>query len=173
MENTKKKQQTVYVLCGCPGSGKSTWINQRYVWDYDALISRDSLRFNLLKPGEDYFSKESIVREMFYEGIEQATSPTNSNPAPNIFIDATHLSPVARAATRCHINGCPYQIAVSVEVPLNIALERNALRTGRALVPESAIYNMYKRYEKPTLKEGFDEIWHIDAEGNIVKEVKS
>ena len=74
---------------------------------------------------------------------------------------------------RQHITGNPYLIAVSFEVPQNVALERNAQRVGRALVPESAIRNMYNSYEIPSLNEGFDEIWHIDAEGTITKEVKN
>lgn len=171
MENLEKKQQVVYVLAGPPGVGKSTWINQRYIWDYDALISRDCIRFNLLKPNDDYFSKEDEVRKQFNKAIEETTTP--GHWAPNVFIDATHLNRFSRAKVRQHIKGRPYQIAVSFEVPIEVALERNAQRTGRALVPESAIRNMYKSYEIPSLKEGFDEIWHVDAEGVITKEVRN
>jgi predicted kinase len=61
-------------------------------------------------------------------------------------------------------------IAVSFEVPIETAIERNSQRTGRALVPEKAIRNMYASYKIPALYEGFNEIWHVDAEGNIIKE---
>jgi hypothetical protein len=61
-------------------------------------------------------------------------------------------------------------IAVSFEVPIETAVERNNQRVGRALVPEKAIRNMYASYKIPALYEGFREIWHIDAAGNIVKE---
>ena len=173
MENTKKKQQKVFLLCGCPGSGKSTWINQNYIWDFDTLISRDCIRFNLLKPGQDYFAVEDQVRKIFADSIQIATDPNNPHPTDKVFIDATHLSPAARTSVRRNIKGRPYLIAVSVEVPLEVALERNAKRTGRAFVPETAIRNMYNRYEIPTLKEGFDEVWHIDANGRLIwKEIR-
>jgi tRNA uridine 5-carbamoylmethylation protein Kti12 len=54
-------------------------------------------------------------------------------------------------------------IAVCVEVPLEVALERNAKREGRSCVPETVIKNMYRSYKRPTLEENwFDEIWVID-----------
>lgn len=171
MENTEKKRQRVFVMCGPAGVGKSTWVNQRYVWDYDSLVSRDAIRFSLLKEGDEYFEQESEVRRQFFKEIEAATDP-DGKQLPNVFVDATHLTPKARAAVRQRIKGRPYQIAVSFEVPLEVALERNKNRTGRAYVPESAIRNMYNCYQKPTLKEGFDEVWHIDEEFRVIEEEK-
>ena len=170
MENIKKKQQTVFVMCGCPGSGKSTWVIEQIRPMVDALISRDNIRFMLLKDDDDYFAYEDKVRNMFFQAIKNNTS---SDDFENIYIDATHLTRKTRSQVRSWIRRHPYQIAVSFEVPLEVALERNAQRAGRARVPETVIYNMYNRFEKPTLKVGFDEIWHVDAEGNITKEVRN
>ena len=41
-------------------------------------------------------------------------------------------------------------------------LQRNAQRTGRALVPEDAVINMFNSLTKPTLEEGFDEILEVE-----------
>lgn len=169
MENTKKRQQKVFVLCGIPGSGKSTWIINQMRLMRDVLISRDNIRFMLLKDDDDYFACEEKVRNMFFQAIKNNTA---NDDFDNLYIDATHLTRKARSQVRSWIRRRPYQIAVSFEVPLEVALERNAQRTGRAKVPETVIYNMYHRYDIPSLKEGFDEIWHIDAEGNITKEVR-
>ena len=169
MENTKKKQQTVFVMCGAPGSGKSTWVIEQMHPVKDVLISRDNIRFMLLKDDDDYFTYEDEVRNMFYQAIKNNTT---NDDFDNIYIDATHLTRKTRSQVRNWIRRRPYQIAVSFEVPLNVALERNAQRTGRAKVPETVIYNMYHRYDIPSLKEGFDEIWHINAEGVITKEVR-
>ncbi len=170
MECTNKKQKTVFLLCGCPGSGKSTWVREHINSEMDVHISRDAIRFAMLSDKDDYFAVETLVRHSFFKEIEDCT---NNECVNNVFIDATHITPKSRAQVRQHIKRRPYQIAVSFETPLEVALERNKQRTGRALVPDSAIYNMYNRYEKPTLKEGFDEVWHVNAEGIVVKEVRN
>ena len=57
----------LYLMCGIPGSGKSTWIKQNKI-ESDAVISRDVVRFSLVKEHEEYFSKET---EVFYTFIDQ------------------------------------------------------------------------------------------------------
>lgn len=170
MENTKKKQQKVFVSCGIPGSGKSTWIINQMQPMNDILISRDNIRFMWLKEGEDYFAHENEVRNIFFGAIRSNTFV--SKDFDTVFIDATHLTSKSRRLTMNHIAPDTYKIAVSFEVPVEVALERNAHREGRALVPESVIRNMYCNFQKPKLGEGFDEVWHIDAEDVITKEVR-
>ena len=41
------------------------------------------------------------------------------------------------------------------------ALARNALRNGRARVPDVAIRTMYSQLEYPELDEGFDELYFV------------
>ena len=50
----------LYVMCGGPGSGKSTWIKKNLPTfkGYTKVVSRDEIRFSLVKEGEEYFSKE-------------------------------------------------------------------------------------------------------------------
>lgn len=170
MENIEKKQQKVYLLCGPAGVGKSTWAVQHMEPETDVLISRDNIRFMMLRDDEPYFAVEDRVRKMFFECIENRTS---DNKYDAVFIDATHLVPKSRAQVMHHVKGDAYCIAVSFEAPAGVAIERNKQRIGRALVPESVIYNMKDNFVIPTLKEGFDEIWHVDAEGVIRKEVKN
>ena len=62
-----------------------------------------------------------------------------------------------------------YKIAVYFDVPREVALERNAHREGRARVPESAIRNMYNSFRAPKISEGFDEIWRVNTEGEIIE----
>lgn len=171
MENTNKKQKKVFLLAGVPGSGKSTWIRSMMNPEIDIHISRDQIRFALLNDKDQYFEVEDKVKATFFKQIRDYTDDGYDDNC--VFIDATHLTSKSRKQIRNSIKGRPYQIAVSFEVPLETALARNAQRSGRALVPETVIYNMYNRYEIPTLKEGFDEIWHIDAEGNVRKETRS
>lgn len=170
MENTKKKQTKVFIMCGPAGSGKSTWLIKQMKPKTDVCISRDNIRFGLLKEGDDYFAHENDVKEIFYNSIANNTS---SPYWKNIYIDATHLNPRARKSTMWNISKDCSVIAVSFEVPAEVAIERNKKRSGLARVPDNVIWNMKSRYKIPSLNEGFDEIWHVDAEGVITKEVKS
>ena len=61
---------TLYILCGPSGCGKSTWSHQ-YIAFEDALgndiryVSRDEIRFSIIKEEEDYFSHEKEVFKTF------------------------------------------------------------------------------------------------------------
>lgn len=133
----------------------------------DTLISRDSIRLGLLKEGEDYFAHEDRVKNIFYDAIRGDTyyCPQYNN----IFIDATHLTPKSRRLTMNNIAPNMYKIAVYFDVPLEVALERNARREGRARVPENSIGGMYNSFRAPKISEGFDEIWRVNAAGEIIE----
>lgn len=169
MEITKKKQPRVFIMCGIPGSGKSTWLIKQMQPKTDVCISRDNIRFGLLNEDDDYFAYEDKVKEIFFNTIQEDTA---SGEWENIYIDATHLTPKARKQAMFCISKYCSVVAVSFEVPVDVAVERNAKRNGRALVPENVIRNMAASYKIPSLYEGFDEIWHINAKGEIEKEVK-
>ena len=57
----------IYLLCGIPGSGKSTWaksqLDNKSIW-----ISRDQIRFSMVSESGEYFSKE---KEVFRESIKE------------------------------------------------------------------------------------------------------
>ena len=147
--------------------GKSTWAIRQMEPETDIMISRDNIRFMMLKNDEPYFAVEDKVRKAFFEAIEKYTSEEEYE---NIYIDATHLVPKSRAQVLRRIKGDAERIAVSFEAPVQVAIERNKNRIGRALVPESVIYNMKDNFIIPSIKEGFDEIWHVDADGKTIKE---
>ena len=165
------RQRKVFILSAPAACGKSTWIVKQMEPQTDVWISRDNIRFMLLQEGEDYFAHESKVKNIFFTAIRENT--IISKKYDNVFIDATHLTPKARRQTLAYVAPGTYKIAVSFEVPAEVAIERNKQRTGRARVPESVILNMSAQFKTPRISEGFDEIWHIDAEGTITKEVKS
>ena len=53
------------------------------------------------------------------------------------------------------------------DVAADVAIARNASRTGRSLVPESAILNMAKSLTKPFSNERI-RVWTIDENGEVV-----
>lgn len=150
--------KNLYMMCGIPGSGKSTYVATNFP---DAtVISRDAIRFALLKEGDDYFAYEDTVLQIFYTEIQNAIDNDKEN---DIIIDATHLTPKARATCLKELKNLNKVnlVALSIEVPLAIALYRNDKRTGRARVPDTVIRNMYKSYQIPTVEEGFNEVRRI------------
>lgn len=60
--------------------------------------------------------------------------------------------------------------AIYLDIPLNLILERNAQRKGRAFVPENVVRRMYNSIILPTKAEGIEELIVID-ENQKVKEV--
>lgn len=55
------------------------------------------------------------------------------------------------------------------KVPLNVCIDRNAQRTGRAYVPTDVITKMYASYRYPTFNEKYhyNRILEVDENGNI------
>ena len=140
----------IYILCGVPGSGKSTWARKQ-VEELDGkgiIISRDAIRFSMLNDNDAYFAHED---EVFDEFIRQTQEAINDQEHTSIFIDATHLNEKNRnkVLSRVWRLGDDVVIGVYFDIPLEECLRRNALRTGRALVPETVIKNMYESLTKP------------------------
>jgi predicted kinase len=138
-------------MCGVPASGKTTWaldFCERYNISY---VSRDEIRFSLVKENEDYFSKEKTVFAKFADTIA-----TSLKSGCDIIADATHINKASRRKliNSLKINKNEYDIIiVYFNIPLATVIERNSKRTGRAFVPPDAISNMLLSFQKPHLNE--------------------
>ena len=144
------KQKNLYLMCGVPGSGKSTWVKERMKIHREqeesaTCVSRDSIRFLMLKDGEDYFSREDEVFKTFIESINAAIN----SEVEHIYIDATHLSERARNQVldllHSIVNGYSI-IPVNFIISLETCLNNNEKRIGRAYVPRSVIKRMYTMF---------------------------
>lgn len=156
--------KTLYILCGPPASGKSTWVKECLSTGAE-YVSRDEIRFSMLLPGDDYFAHEREVVDEFINSINKALR----DPAiTDVYVDSTLLSTRRR---KQFINNIQTTLAnkiifVSFELPLSTLLERNAQRTGRARVPDDALKRMFHAFKKPAFNEGYiDEIIHVDENG--------
>lgn len=143
----------LFLLCGVPGSGKSTWARSQ-VDKYGGIVcSRDAVRFSIIKDNEDYFSHED---EVFRKWIDTINFAIESSAFDNIYVDATHISRNSRKKTLSRLNLEHVDI---IPVWFNIfpetCLKRNDMREGRAFVPKSVIRRMGETIEPPSHSEIF------------------
>ena len=141
---------TLYILCGPSGSGKSTWATNFIKNKHIAYVSRDEIRFSILKQDEDYFSHEKEVFKHFVQAIVHYIS------YDDVVADATHLNEFSRRKLTQAIDmyTTDYKIIYVVfNVDAEMCVTHNANRSGRANVPENIIRNMCRDFRAPTLDE--------------------
>lgn len=148
------KQKNLWLMVGCAASGKSTWLTKNACSD-GVIVSRDAIRFSLLNPGDDYFSKENEVFEKYVNSIQNAFNHTD-----NVYADATHLTEASRNKLLNRLDLTNVNIkAVMFLTSLDECLARNSKRGGRAQVPESVIKRMFFSTTDPT----FDKKYKIET----------
>mgnify|MGYP002623180416 CR=1 FL=1 len=149
------KRKNLYLMCGIPGSGKSTWCYK--FLDYEdenaAYISRDKIRFSYLKDEDEYFSKED---EVFTTFVSSISDTIDTDKIENILVDATHLNEKSRNKVLKYLDlDCVNVIPVNFLVDFDLALERNNLREGRSCVPYSSLLSMYNAFRPATDQEKY------------------
>lgn len=159
----------LFISCGLPGSGKTTWLMKNFdaPKDNKIVISRDNIRFDLLKPGEDYFSHED---EVFDEFVNRITWHINNGF--DVVADATHLNKGSRLKllAALTIAGCHprFVAAVYFSTPLEICLKRNEQRKGtKFYVSKNTIRNMANKYHPPTRSNFYKNVYEIDENGEL------
>ena len=165
-----KMTPNLFLIIGVPGSGKSTFIRD-YVTYYKenntkvAAISRDDIRFSLLKEGEEYFSHEKEVYKILWESINSALSEGKS-----VFVDQTSLTKASRRWLLDHVTGYDKVFAIWIDEKLDTCLERNEFRKGtKRYVPRGIIRRMFVQFEMPSIDEGFDAIYHYSSDNCLLE----
>ena len=149
--NKNTPHSTVFVMVGIPGSGKSTYSKIHY--KNIKYVSRDEIRFSVLKLNEDYFSHEKQVYNIFIKEIVSAIENQQ-----DVCVDATHTTIASRAKLMNAIerntkNKDFNYVYVVMNIPIERVLSQNNKRSGIAKVPEDAIWNMYNTMTVPAAYE--------------------
>lgn len=142
---------TLYILCGPSGCGKTTWAEQFMRENEVRYISRDEIRFSLLKEGEDYFAHEREVFKKFSGTIAQTLVD-----GFDIIADATHLNEGSRRKLTDAIDKYTTDYSIVYVVfytPIQKCYEHNAMRIGIANVDEQVIQGMFRTFRAPKLHE--------------------
>jgi predicted kinase len=142
------ERQRIILMVGLPGSGKSTWLEQRGV----NALSSDWVRQVL----SDDMTNQGIHARVF-QTLRYLLRHRLAIGRPESHVDATHLTPEERRPyiLMARRHGCDVE-AVFFDVPLEICRRRNQGR-GR-IVPEEAMQMMAAKLQPPSLDEGFTRI---------------
>lgn len=139
----------LYILCGPSGSGKSTWAHTEM---QDTMyVSRDEIRFSMVKDDEDYFSHEKEVFGAFVKAIADRILTGCDTIA-----DATHLNEFSRRKLTQALDmyTTEYEIVYVVfNVDADTCIARNTNREGRAKVPDEVIRSMCRNFKYPSMDE--------------------
>lgn len=132
------------LLVGIPGSGKSTHARAAATADpHLSISSRDVLRRRLYR---DRYTAGDPAREaeVTLHQVDEVTAALSVGR--DVMIDDTNLEPDVVDSWRSLAAelGCRFEV-VRLDVALEVALARNAARTGRARVPDQVIRRMHRR----------------------------
>ena len=145
------------LMMGIAGAGKSTWIRQNY--PELVPVSRDAIRFEILdEKGGEYFDHEDEVFNSFIHQIIGSLVTDEITIA-----DATHLNRKARLKVLSKVRKYADEVEVVwIKVSLETAMRQNAMRSGRAKVPNDVIKRMYSSIERPEDNEGINKLTIVE-----------
>ena len=141
----------LFIMCGLPASGKSTFAQQFIKNNDTRYVSRDEIRFSMIKEDEEYFSHEKEVFRKFAGTIAQTLVD-----GFDVIADATHLNRISRDKLIRAIDQYTTEYTITyivLETSLETCMKRNALREGRARVPDSVMKSMAENWEDITISE--------------------
>jgi predicted kinase len=133
------------IFVGIQASGKSTYYLQHFYHSHIRL-NMDMLRTR---------HREAILLRACLDA-KQPFVLDNTNPT----VDDRAVYIEAAKGARFRVTGYFFQTTVAD------ALARNAIRVGKANIPDKAIFATQQRLERPTLNEGFDALYTITLEAS-------
>lgn len=147
---------TFYMMVGLPASGKTTkakWIEENYPCiEKVVAISSDALREELLGDIEDQ-SRNREIFDILHSLVKAELYHGNS-----VVYDATNLNSKRRKEFLESLDLLPCRkVCIFMSTPYEMCLERNQNRERR--VPIKAMQKMKRSLDKPTLDEGWDDIY--------------
>ena len=144
--------KTLYITVGLPGSGKTTWVSREVKKRSNTVhVSRDNIRYAFIDDDEDYFSHEGEVYREFIHSIQEGL-----NNGYDVYADATHLNWPSRRKLLGNLDLKDVAIVpIFFNIPLEICIAHNNLRSGRARVPEAIITHMAENLYSP-INDPFD-----------------
>ncbi len=145
-----KTRKNAVIFIGLQASGKSAF--------YKEYLVSTHLRINL-----DELHTRNKERQLLENCIKEGRSFAVDNTNPAAADRARYIIPAKQAGYR--VTGVYFRSSVKE------CMERNAMREGKAKVPDAAIFATAAKLEIPYKAEGFDELYYVRIEdGKFITE---
>ena len=152
--------QTVFVMVGVPGSGKSTRAEELAEKHQAVIISSDRIRKKLFDNEEDQ-NHNDLVFKTYYEFFEQCLKEGR-----NVILDATNIDMDVRKQIFLHIDDLVQNrsihrekvevVAYVMNTPESLCVERDLQRARK--VGQDIIRMYICKFQLPQKVEGFDNV---------------
>ena len=141
----------VIMTVGLPGSGKSTWANEKAFIDGYKVFSSDQMRVKMF--GDiNYQKKNGELFAEIYKEIKEAVEK-----GENVILDATNIDSKKRIEFINRLDGIDcVKTARIFALPFTNCLYNNWMRFRK--VPFEAMERMYRHWQTPFYFEGWDNI---------------
>jgi predicted kinase len=133
------------ILIGLPGAGKTSFYRRHFAATH-THISKDLLG--------NASGRDARQRRLIDEALAAGRSVAVDNTHPTVAERAAVIAAARARGART--------IGYFIDVTTRVAVARNAERSGRGKVPNVAIFTVAKRLERPTLAEGFDQLFRVE-----------
>ena len=148
--------RVLLLLRGSPGCGKSTWIEQNGLKPY--ALCADDIRLQCSSPVLSVSGKEEINQsndKMVWEMLFKMLELRMMNGEFTV-IDATNskTSEMNRYKEMCQSYRYRIYCVDFTDVPIDVAKERNRMRSELKQVPDEAIEKMYSRFQTQKIPSG-------------------
>ena len=160
----------LFLMMGIPGAGKSTFIKNRLekLGDNVEYISRDEIRFSMLRPYENYFAHENEVRKTVFSRANRALEE-----GKNVIIDQTSLTPKSRKWVLENVPKYDAAYLIWIDNDIETCIKNNENRKGtQAYVPPEQIRRMGFQLVRPSRREGFNVIYRYNAKNQTLDKLE-
>ena len=146
------KTVSLIALCGIPGSGKTT-LSKQLASESDAVLYCFDKRRGAFSP-----TKSEEAKLQMYKEIAEELKLGNSVVCDDLNTKKLRREQLLSAVSQIDC----FKKLVVLDTPLEECLKRNSKRQRR--IANEIILNIKRKYEPPTLEEGWDEIVFVTTE---------